>query len=234
MITEPDLLRQHAHVLFDLDSTGRLVAVNEPEADAPPRLFLARGRSTHELWLRQDVSVATADDSRSIAARIPAWDGSPGSAAELERLGAALGRDDPIGTVFHGPAYRFGERVEVAADADVAVIDDDSAHLLEAHFPYTRSILERRQPVVGAILDGRVVAACWSSRVRPTACEAGVATEGPYRGRGLAPLVVSRWRHEVERDGRVPLYSTEWDNLASQAVAGKLRLIPYADTYSLT
>ena len=42
---EPGLLSQHAQVLFDTDTDGRLVGVNEPDGEAPPRLFVARGRA---------------------------------------------------------------------------------------------------------------------------------------------------------------------------------------------
>ena len=124
--------------------------------------------------------------------------------------------------------------MELPTDAEVRLIDAGSAHLLERFFPYTRSVLASRRPVVGVVVDGAVVSACYSARSRPTAAEAGVDTEEPHRRKGLGALVVSRWRDALEAEGRAPLYSTTWDNHASLAVARRLGLIPYADTLSIT
>lgn len=124
-------------------------------------------------------------------------------------------------------------RVDVPLDADVRLIDPASAPLLDAHFPYTRSVLAARSPVAGVVVDGSVVAACFSARRRPEAHEAGVATEDAWRGRGFASAVVACWRDAVTAMGAQPLYSTSWDNLASRAVARRLGLAVYADTLSL-
>jgi GNAT superfamily N-acetyltransferase len=61
----------------------------------------------------------------------------------------------------------------------------------------------------------------------------GVATEEAYRGRGFGVAVVSAWRVAVESEGRMPLYSTWWDNAASLGVARRLGLVAYAETLSL-
>jgi len=167
--------------------------LNEPGDERPPRLFLARGRRTQRIWFRTDVPAATAEACRRIARGLPRWDGRPSSGAIHDGLRAVLAGDAPITEERCGPAYRFGEHVDLHVDAEVTVIDEGSAHLLEPHFPYTRSVLAAR-----------------------------------------APLVVSLWRDEVERAGAQPLYSTSWDNVASRAVAAKLRLIEYAETFSLT
>src|SRR2546423_1238589 len=55
---EPGLLSQHAQVLFDTDTDGRLVRVNEPDGEAPPRLFVARGRAAVRMWCRSDLGSA--------------------------------------------------------------------------------------------------------------------------------------------------------------------------------
>jgi predicted GNAT family acetyltransferase len=115
----------------------------------------------------------------------------------------------------------------------VRPIDEESAHLLERHFPYTRSILADRRPVIGVVVNGAVVSACYSARRGAGACEAGVATEDAHRGRGHAAVVVAAWRDAVEGDGRVPLYSTSWENAASLSIAQKLELVPYAETLSI-
>ena len=256
---ETALLEQHADVLFARDATGRLVSLNDPEGDAAPRLFLARGRTSMRTWFRADVPGVVRDACRMLAAELPAWDGREPDASLFEPLRAALSAEMPAPgeapasaeTRGHasastaagemsaagetrGPAFRFGARVEVPLVADVRLIDEASADLLERFFPYTRSVLAWRAPVVGVVVDGVVVSACYSARRRPLACEAGVATMEPYRGRGFGALVVSTWRDAVEREGRRPLYSTTWDNGASRAIARRLGLVAYADTLALT
>ncbi len=60
-MTTSDLLRQHADVLFRTDAAGRLMAINEPDGEAPPRLFLARGRANHLVRFRSDVPPPTVE-----------------------------------------------------------------------------------------------------------------------------------------------------------------------------
>jgi predicted GNAT family acetyltransferase len=74
---------------------------------------------------------------------------------------------------------------------------------------------------------------CFSARNTPVAAEAGVDTVEEFRGRGYAPAVVAAWARAVRQEGRVPLYSTSWDNLASRSVARKLGLVMYGADFSL-
>ncbi len=76
---------------------------------------------------------------------------------------------------------------------------------------------------------GEVVAVCHSARSTRTAAEAGVETAADYRGRGLAGIVVLGWAAAVIAGGRIPIYSTQWTNQASRAVARKLGLIPFGE-----
>lgn len=232
---EGRLLRLHAELLFDIDTEDRLVAVNEDGSEeSVPRVFLVRGRSSSLIWFGTDVRQATVDAATRLVGRLPGWDGYPSPPATYEPLRALLAAEAPVVEETVGPAFSFQGAIRAAGDADVRAIDEGSAHLLEQHFPYTRWLLtSSRSPVVGAIADGAVVSACFSARRRPKACEAGVATEEPYRGQGLATKVVSAWRDAVEKEGRLPLYSTSWNNQASLAVARKLRLSAYAETLSL-
>jgi hypothetical protein len=230
---EARLLEQHANVLFRMDDGQRLVGVNEPGDDPPPRMFLARGEITHGIWFGANVGEATIEACRAIARELPRWDGQQPAASLYDSMRAAIALEAPIFDETNGPAYRFGERVDIPTETGAQIIDAASAQLLESNFPYTLSVLALRSPVVGVVVDGSFVSACYCARKRPNACEAGVDTIEPYRGRGFAALVVSAWRDAVEREGCEPLYSTTWDNIASRAIAAKLRLIAYAETMSL-
>ncbi len=59
-------------------------------------------------------------------------------------------------------------------------------------------------------------------------------TAADYRGRGYAATVTAAWALAIRASGRIPLYSTSWDNTASLAVARKLGLIAYASDWSLS
>ena len=221
-------------MLFDLDGNGHLVAINEPEPEEPaPRVFIARGRSQIRAWFGPDVSVDVRAGCESAIAELPAWDGRAPDLAVYERIRRLLAGDSTGERVTAGPAFHFGEIADLPGGVDVRLIDEASARLLERHFPYTCAHLALRSPVVGAVVDGHVVAACYSARRRSTAAEAGVDTIEPYRGRGLGPAVVARWARAAADAGMEPLYSTSWDNAASLAVARKLRLVAYADTYAV-
>jgi len=78
---------------------------------------------------------------------------------------------------------------------------------------------------MAVIEDGAAVSLCHSARLTDRAAEAGVETLDVYRGRGYASVVVAGWAHAIQATGRIPLYRTSWDNLASQAVARRLRLV---------
>jgi hypothetical protein len=184
------------------------------------------------LRVRADVPDRTVEACRRIVEAMPAWTGEPPEPAIFDRLRVALERDVPIEEEVRGPAFRFGERMS-PGPTDATLIDESSAHLLERHFPYTLEVFAARAPVIGVVRDGVVVAACYAARKRPEGMEAGVDTIEPYRRRGFAAGVVTAWRDEVEAIGAQPLYSTEWDNLASRAVARKLGLVAYADTLSI-
>ena len=82
--------------------------------------------------------------------------------------------------------------------------------------------------------DGHAVSVCFCARKSNVAAEAGLETAIEFRGRGLAPRVVSAWALAVRETGRIPLYSTSWSNDASLAVARKLGLMAYASSWSIS
>ena len=109
-------------------------------------------------------------------------------------------------------------------------------------FDWLREGWEGYAPVAAVVADGRAVSVCFSSRLTSRVAEAGVETAEPFRGRGYATRAVAAWAHAVRagspRDsaggGRLPLYSTSWENLASQAVARRLGLRLYGVDLLLT
>ena len=52
-------------------------------------------------------------------------------------------------------------------------------------------------------------------------------------GRGFASAAVAAWAAALRERGRLPLYSTSWENLASQGVARKLGMVAYGEDWEI-
>ena len=94
-------------------------------------------------------------------------------------------------------------------------------------FPTLAADLPDRQPCLAIVREGRLASICFSARNTPDAAEAGLETMEAFRGHGYATAVTAAWAQAVRAEGRIPLYSTDWDNRASRAVARKLGLVLY-------
>jgi len=134
-----------------------------------------------------------------------------------------------------GPAYRFPDELPPIAPTVTRMTRTD-LHLLRLmnwDLDRTAQDFERYEPFMAVIEDDAAVSLCHSARLTDHAAEAGVETLEAYRGRGYASVVAAGWAHAIRATGRIPLYSTSWDNLASQAVARRLRLVQYGTDLSL-
>jgi predicted GNAT family acetyltransferase len=104
--------------------------------------------------------------------------------------------------------------------------------LLARYYPED-SFPEELGPTAVIVEDGVVVSFCFCARLTDEVAEAGVETVEAYRRRGYALEVVQLWARAVWETGRRPLYSTAWENAASQAVASRLGLQMYAEDWSI-
>ncbi|MCY3913273.1 MAG: GNAT family N-acetyltransferase [Chloroflexi bacterium] len=134
-----------------------------------------------------------------------------------------------------GPLRHSGEgRSPDPSTADVIGISPSTTHLLSPEFAWLADELTVRNPVMAVIVDGVAVSVCFSARSTSLASEAGVETLPEHRGRRYAGAVTAAWAAEVQRQGRIPLYSTSWTNHASRRVAARLGLIQYATDFHIT
>lgn len=230
-LDDRDLMELAASALFTHDAAGRIVGSNEPDPDRAPRLFLGRTRDGNVWRFREDLSAAVANELERLCREEPALSAPRQRPVMFDALMAVLVAHDPGVEVWEGPTWHVPAPI---AEPDGAVaIGPENLDLLEEHFPYGAEHIEEQWPVFAVIKDGVAVSACYSSRLTPEAAEAGVATVEAYRGRGYAARVVAAWANRLLASGRVPIYSTSWDNTASQAVARKLGLRLFGAELSL-
>lgn len=230
MVSDIDLVVLQAAIGFRYDPRGRLVAINEAEPDRPaPRLFMGRTRTGNVWRFRYDLPDSLVGELEGELRAEPAAADLTQPPAVLPALIDALA---PIQDISLGPAWRFPEDPKPLEET-VAITQSNVA-ACRSHFPWTASHVEDLQPCRAVIVDGEAVSLCFSSRNGPAAAAAGIFTLEAFRGRGYAARVVIAWAIAVREQGRIPLYSTLWNNVASRAVAHKLGLILYAADLSIS
>jgi RimJ/RimL family protein N-acetyltransferase len=234
-MSDLQLLELQAGALFTYDSAGRIVATNEPDGGPAPRFFLGRTRMGNLWRLRNDLPEVTALRLNELAAAEPVVDDLRAEPTKMDSFLEALSADQEVRHVWSGPAFGFPDTLP-AQTVTVTQISRATLHLLH-QMNWDQTALAREfeqwEPMFAIVEDDVAVSLCFSSRLTENAAEAGVETLEAYRGRGYAPALVTAWAHVVRALGCIPLYSTSWDNLASQAVARNLGLVQYGVDFSL-
>ena len=227
-----DLMRVHIEALFTQDVHGDLVRVNEPNGVPAPRFFFGR-TAAGDVWrFRHDVEPDVRTEIEAVIGSDAHRGGGVDSSIDPTPYQAILSRSAPIERTELGPAYSFPDHLPKAGDAIRAT--NDNAELLTRHLAPWLPDVQLSQPMFVVACDGHAVVVCGSVRQTGEAYEAGVETALAYRGRGYAARAVAAWAGGVRALGRVPLYSTSWQNAASQAVAGKLALIRFGSDLHIT
>lgn len=220
-----------ADTLYSYDARGRMLRSNERGGRPAPRLFL--GLSCGPPVTRFGASLADdlVDELAALAEQAPA-----GALRVPEPLQAALRatleRQAPVTAAGGGPAYRFPQ--VIAPAVETAQITEASIDLVRDSFPWLVRELPDWQPCFAVVRDGRAVSVCFSARNGTQAAEAGVETLPEFRGHHYAVAVTAAWGAAIRAGGRVPLYSTAWDNSASQAVARNTGLIRFGSDATWT
>jgi GNAT superfamily N-acetyltransferase len=145
--------------------------------------------------------------------------------AAAEHIRQALAEHAPIDAEFRGPVFRFTDAVRFPTE--VTQITAANRNLVRTTFPWLFEEVADWQPTLAVLHDGAAVSVCFSSRIGAAACAAGVETLPDFRGRGYAAAVTAAWGAAVRATGRIPLYSTSWDNHHSRSVARRLGLVMF-------
>jgi RimJ/RimL family protein N-acetyltransferase len=237
MITDYELMNIHVRALFTHDFKARLLFVNEPGGTTAraSRLFLGRTRAGNVWRFRADLPKNLCEGLAALCADEPVVEEfrePPRYAESYLRLleqHAPVPQKKPAAT---GPAYQFTEYAR-QSNSVVTVTENNAAETLQGGFEDFVAELPGWQPFVAFLLDNRAVSICRSARVTPEAHEAGVETLPNFRGKGYAAAVAAEWARRVSDAGTIPLYSTAWENVASQAVARKLNLRCYGADFHI-
>ncbi len=221
-----DLMAIYADTGFTYDARGRMLRTNEPreeERRLAPRLFLGSTMAGHVVRFGAAVPDALARRLVAIIDRQPLVGNLHTPPAALAVVREALARHAPVMAEDGGPAYRFP--ASIARPGEAVQLTDANRELVRDTYPWLYDELADWQPCFAVVRDGAAVSVCFSSRIGAEAAAAGVETLPDFRGRGYATAVTAAWGTAVREAGRIPLYSTAWDNLASQGVARRAGLI---------
>ncbi len=233
--SDQQLIDIHINTLYICDADGRLRFVREPgEPYAPGRFMMVRTPTGNSWRFRHDLPAALVDELDALCCAEPvAADLRPEPVAAA-RIRAALDGHAQVDEEYRGPAYWIP--AGGAPGSEAVLIDRDSAAVLEPHFPWRAQLLREVDdpgPITAVVVDGRAVAVCSCARLSPEAAEAGVDTHESARRQGFASAAVARWAAAVRARGLLPMYSTSWDNHASQGVARRLGMVLYGEDWSI-
>ncbi len=235
MFTDLEIMEIHVSALFTHNTELRLLFVNEPDRATlfAPRLFLGRTRAGNVWRFRHDVPEKLCIELDALCADEPfvtvEFNEPP---RHLETYVRLLEADAPMRESSNGPAYLFTE--SGAPSKSLLTVTENNAEVLQGGFEKLVEELPAWQPFVALVEENRAVSVCRSVRITTEAHEAGVETLPDFRGRGYAKEVTAEWARQVQARGAVALYSTSWENFASQAVARKLGFKCYGTDFSVT
>lgn len=230
-MSDAELIAAQANVLFTYDDNDRMLRVNEPDGPPAPRFFLGRTRGGNVWRWRSDLPERLAGALHKWAVAEPTERELRDPPLHFDHYCELLQAHGEVQGMYVGPAYHFAR--PIASPSKVVRINEANSVLVERGFGYAAWLLNGRRPCVAVVEDGMAVSICFSSRINRHVAEAGVETLEPFRGRGYATRAVAGWALAVRERGRVPLYSTSWENLASQGVARRLGLSLYGVDFSV-
>lgn len=235
MLTDLEIMSIHVRALFTQNAELRLLLVNEPDSAVAnaPRFFLGRTRVGNIWRFCADLPENLIQEFDSLCRdEPPVVTDFREPPRHFDRYLRLLEKHAPVDRVSTGPAYCFPGNVVPSRHA-LAITEND-AERLQGGFEELVAELPTWQPFVALIEGNRAVSVCRSVRITPEAHEAGVETLREFRGKGYAKDAAAEWAQRVRAGGAIPLYSTSWDNNASQAVARKLRLECYGADFRVT
>lgn len=235
-LSDLELLEAQIDALWTHDTDGRILRVNEPDGDPAPRFFLGRTREGNLWRFRNDVPADIVQRLEQLAALEPVTDDVRAHPVNFKAFCDVLRAHGEVQETYAGPAYHFP--ADISRPANAVAITATNADLLSTLIPVSDianvpRALTVRTPWIVILDQGIGVASCFSARLTASVAEAGLWTDEAFQRRGYGSDATAAWACAVRDMGRIPLYSTDWENLASQGVARRLGLRMYASDWSL-
>lgn len=225
-------LEQRLKALYLHDAQNRLIGINETDThQIVPRLHILRTATHCRYRLRFDLSESIATQLIELAKTEPANPNFRQNLVHHQAYIDILEQDAAITKINSGPAYYMPE---MQASNHAILIHEDNKSLLEENFSFSLEQFETRNPIAVIVKDEIAIAACFCARKTDYAAEAGVYTEEAYRKQGYGREIVRQWAVAVQQMGLQALYSTSWENLASQKLASSLGAIQYGTDVSFS
>lgn len=224
-LSELDLIAIQVEVLFVHSPVGKMKCVNEKGNPKAPRFFLGRTREVSITRYHCNV------DDKTIS-KIEKLIREPSNHIEIAKIINVLNEERTVENIWMGPAFMLPNNLH--KPTRTIQITEKNKELLRENFPNLIEQMEWRQPYFAIVQNEKVVSICCSARSTPVAAEASVETLAEFQGNGYGTDVVTAWAISIQEEKRIPLYSTSWDNYASQAVARKLKLINYGMNLHIT
>ncbi|WP_410982900.1 GNAT family N-acetyltransferase [Bacillus cereus] len=218
MLSHLELMSIQTEVLFSHNQSGKITSINDPDSTIAPRFFLGHTKDGTIRRYRFDLPSVLIHEIDELFTNHP-------NHIDLAKIMSMLSKEQSIHKIWIGPAFAFLNDLD--NPINVIQVTEENKELLQQNFPNLLHQLKWRQPCFAILKNERIVSVCCSARSTSLVAEASVETLVAFQGKGYGYHVVTAWAKAVQEENRIPLYSTSWDNFASQAVAKKLKLIQY-------
>ena len=225
-----ELMQLHVRALFQHDENARLTAINQWTGGRAPLFFLGRSLRGNLWRFHKDLPESLVTDLSRLCLK------ETGNILDapiyLNDYQSLLEAYCPDRQVWQGPAYYRKSKIS-GYRAGTAITQSNKA-VVEKHLNDWLADIPYWQPFMVSLENGQAVAVCATVRRTKDAAEAGVETATGYRRKGHAARAVASWTNAILEKGLIPLYSTSWDNKASQAIANKLGFSLFGSDFSIT
>jgi GNAT acetyltransferase len=220
----------HVNVLFTHDAQERLTGINEWRGGTAPHFYLGRTVTGNVCRFHANLPDELINELKTLC--LEESGNILSEPKHKEDYIHLLSAHNEITKVWQGPAYWRSHAIQTVAPT--VMITNENVHLLENGLQDWIPDVPHWQPFLASLEDDRAVAVCASVRTNGKATEAGVETLKNYRRKGHAANAVAVWANTLLQQNTIPLYSTSWDNIASQNVAKKLGFSLYGTDFHIT
>ncbi len=205
------LLRLHVEAVWGVQLPPMLqdnVELLNESAQPSWKLYAAEMDSDRVSIWRPDVSVTECEDLlvrvKEALALPPTMSADPGISREIALHQVALP------TMSVATAHMLARTL---TSHDQALVETFEPGSVEYYFH------PDRRPLIGVIVEGRLLSLAHSSRRTAEACELGIDTLAEARRKGYALAATILWAASVAQEELVPLYSASAANTASLRLA---------------